>query len=394
MAFKIPVSGNSPKEEIAEYPLFDWLRIALASAVALGHAQVLSWEHTGNLAVQIFFALSGWLIGGILLQTELRELPRFYFNRVTRVWLPYLAALLLLYTLSALRDPVDVRWVEFLVYDLTFTHNWFTLLPDPATAIAQMPLKGTGNHFWSLAVEEQFYLATPLLMLFFRGGKSVLFWVMVVAFAYGSCSQYSAISFGVLAATLNRDFGDWHLSRGASTLIVLTAAVCVTGMLVPTGYVYAAPVFAIAIVLLAARAGTRTAAGKFFGGMSYPLYLNHWLGGFIVNGVCKRIGLEAPMVVRLGSYAAGLLVGAIAYVLVDQQIMTRRGAFYSQSRGWILGILAYGLLVLGIISGLLLHFRFTPCRIKRETESGGGTSGAYSKSMASGATRIGVFEYS
>jgi peptidoglycan/LPS O-acetylase OafA/YrhL len=70
------------------YPLFDWLRFLLASVVVLGHANFVTWDHAGNLAVQVFFALSGFLIGGILLTTRRAELPHFFFNRATRIWIP------------------------------------------------------------------------------------------------------------------------------------------------------------------------------------------------------------------------------------------------------------------------------------------------------------------
>lgn len=132
------------------YPLFDWLRFVLASVVALGHGKVIDWPDAGFLAVQVFLALSGWLIGGILLQTERADLPRFFFNRATRIWIPYAIAILLLYSVSALRDPVNARWLEHLVYDATFTHNLYSLKPDAATALPLMPLQGTGNHFWSI----------------------------------------------------------------------------------------------------------------------------------------------------------------------------------------------------------------------------------------------------
>ena len=53
------------------FPLFDWLRFLLASVVVLGHAHVITWEPAAMVAVRVFFALSGWLIGGILLRTRL-----------------------------------------------------------------------------------------------------------------------------------------------------------------------------------------------------------------------------------------------------------------------------------------------------------------------------------
>ena len=137
------------------FPYFDWLRFVLASAVALFHERIIPWEQASNFAVQVFFALSGWLIGGILLRSDRSALPRFYFNRATRIWIPYVVAVAVLYLLAAAREPVTSAFFQFLAFDLTFTHNYFIdIVPS---VVATMPLKGTGNHFWSISVEEQFY---------------------------------------------------------------------------------------------------------------------------------------------------------------------------------------------------------------------------------------------
>src|SRR5690349_11767137 len=66
------------------FPWFDWLRAACACVVMWYHGHVLPWNQSGNFGVQVFFALSGWLIGGILLKSEPRDLTRFYFNRAVR----------------------------------------------------------------------------------------------------------------------------------------------------------------------------------------------------------------------------------------------------------------------------------------------------------------------
>ena len=171
----------SETRRLADFPLFDWLRIAMAATVVAGHAGLLPWESAANLAVQIFFALSGWLIGTILIEMKGDKLPLFYFNRTTRVWIPYFLALALLYAVSVLREPIGVRWFEFLTYDVTFTHNLFALTPTAAQAIAAMPLKGAGNHFWSIAVEEQFYLVAPLILLFVPGGRHPALWAMMAS---------------------------------------------------------------------------------------------------------------------------------------------------------------------------------------------------------------------
>lgn len=93
------------------YPWFDWLRALLAIAVMFTHEGLSPWNQSGNFAVQVFFALSGWLIGGILLKISLKDLPRFYFNRALRIWAPYYIALLLLITASLLKEPITLKWL-------------------------------------------------------------------------------------------------------------------------------------------------------------------------------------------------------------------------------------------------------------------------------------------
>ena len=78
------------KKTAPEYfPAFDWLRLILAMTVALAHDGLPMDHRAANFAVQVFFALSGWLIGGILFDSDRGKLPRFYFNRATRIWAPY-----------------------------------------------------------------------------------------------------------------------------------------------------------------------------------------------------------------------------------------------------------------------------------------------------------------
>lgn len=268
--------ATTKTNKITEFPLFDWLRIAMALLVAASHFSLIAWQHAGNLGVQVFFALSGWLIGSILIEMKADKLPLFYFNRATRVWIPYFIAVTALYALSAFRDPVNSRWFEFLTYDVTFTHNLFTLVPDAKVALAQMPLQGTGNHFWSLAVEEQFYLAAPLIILTFRYGRHPVTWLWIAVAMLFIRQEFSAIAFGVTAAALHHirpGFQHHRLIQTAFVVIIVAAGAA----LFSSAYPFAVPFFAIAVVLLCAVPGNRSSIGRFVGGVSYPLYLNHWI---------------------------------------------------------------------------------------------------------------------
>ena len=114
----------------------------------------------GGLGVRLFFVLSGFLITGILLRSkrycEKDGLPvwhafrQFYIRRVLRIFPLFYFSL----GLAALLNISPVRqtfaWhAGFLTNFYIYFHDW----------------KGATNHFWSLAVEEQFYLAWPWVIL-------------------------------------------------------------------------------------------------------------------------------------------------------------------------------------------------------------------------------------
>jgi peptidoglycan/LPS O-acetylase OafA/YrhL len=95
--------------------------------------------------------------------------------------------------------------------------------------------------------------------------------------------------------------------------------------------------------------GSRSGLAMFLGGVSYPLYLNHWIGAFAAHALFGHAGLGA----RLASYAFGLSAGVVAYLLVDRPVMAWRGALFSKMRGRICAATAYALMVLGLTFGLV-----------------------------------------
>lgn len=342
-------SDNPELEKTAEYAAFDVLRFVLASTVLLSHIGVLTWSHAGNLAVQVFFALSGWLIGGILYDTSSRELSRFYFNRSTRVWIPYFFAVAALYLTSALHDQVRYpHWFRFLAYDLTFTHNWFSLWPDARAALAEMPLQGTGNHFWSLAVEEQFYLVSPLIITLMPWGRSIITWVAATALVFLSGSQYGAIGFGVLAAVISRKHPNWHINMVSTTAIAVAMLLTSIAMLYEAAYVYAAPLFSVSAILLCTRPHERGSVTRWLGGVSFPLYLNAWIGMFALHWFEKRFSMPPGWLAKPAEYASGVIAGALTYAMIDIPVMKHRNRYFSPRLGWAMGGIAYLLVLSGV----------------------------------------------
>ncbi len=118
----------------------------------------------GWFLVPIFFALSGFLITRVLLATREREgyFRVFYFRRAVRV-LPLYYVVVAIVTAIAIAAHWDLRF-RHLLY-LVYLQNFCQL-----TISNKIQL----NHFWSLAVEEQFYLLWPVAIRFLRTEKSIL----------------------------------------------------------------------------------------------------------------------------------------------------------------------------------------------------------------------------
>jgi peptidoglycan/LPS O-acetylase OafA/YrhL len=350
---KLTASSIEPDtEKLNLYPWFDWLRFCLASIVVLGHADFQFLPILdGGLAVAVFFALSGWLIGGILLNTKKEQLPRFFFNRATRIWIPYALAIALLYGLAAVHEGIDFFWFKYLILDVTFTHQLYTFFP---AASYEMPLDGSGNQFWSIAVEEQFYLLAPLVIVFTPFGKSIKLWALIAVALTLLNSAFAAISLGVCAAILQRDFGFANRSVVRYFAIAI-AIVCGIGISTfNTNFIFE-PLLAVSVVIATAIPGARSSFAMTMGGLSYPLYLNHWAGVFAVNFVSKRWLPIDEATFIIVQYILNVIIALGLYWIVDKQIQKRRNSWFTPQIGRTLTKTAYGLVALGIIAGGAMH---------------------------------------
>jgi peptidoglycan/LPS O-acetylase OafA/YrhL len=338
------------------YPWFDWLRLALALIVMFGHDGLIDgWSRSGNFAVQVFFALSGWLIGGLLLNLPKAELPRFYFNRAIRIWIPYFVAFGLLLAASLLRDPITAKWFEFVFYKASFVYNLFG--PQQMALHRQdMPLAGTGNHFWSVNAEEQFYLLAPFLLVLTlpKYGRSALVWT-IIALAAWLTNTYASIVFGVLAATIVSKYGSIHLERPFRVALAIIVISSAGAFFMDWNYYLIVPICSIAIVLLLAVKGLRRPWGVFAGGISYPLYLNHWIGVFVANALFKNFGMKDTFPRHLISSLFDLALAAALYWWVDRHMLSKREQMFTKSRGRVAIGVAYGMVILGLCVGLFLQ---------------------------------------
>jgi peptidoglycan/LPS O-acetylase OafA/YrhL len=145
----------------------------------------------GGIGVDIFFALSGFLICGLLLDEFARtgdlSLRRFYIRRCFRILPPYFAALAGICAASLFAGVSITR--SDLMSCLLFYRNYLPLGIDQQGGFYTA-------HFWSLAVEEHFYLIWPVLLLLAkpkRAGKVALTLALLI-FAWRQAQEHFHLS--------------------------------------------------------------------------------------------------------------------------------------------------------------------------------------------------------
>jgi peptidoglycan/LPS O-acetylase OafA/YrhL len=161
------VTRPAPKDGYR--PHLDGIRAVAVILVILFHLGYL-WLPGGFVGVDVFFVLSGYLITGLLVDELARDgrvdLPRFYARRVRRL-LPaaVLVVVVVIVGTLGLLDRVDQASVGGdATWSALYSANWHFALAGGdyfAPGDVQSPL----IHFWSLAVEEQFYVVWPGLLL-------------------------------------------------------------------------------------------------------------------------------------------------------------------------------------------------------------------------------------
>jgi peptidoglycan/LPS O-acetylase OafA/YrhL len=337
---------------LTSIPALDGFRGVAILVVVLYHSTVLmrsvgKYGRGGAFGVDAFFVLSGFLITALLLREQAQRgqlrLGPFYRRRALRL-LPALIVLLaaqIIYALLtheiAVRERDSVLSVLF-YYSNTSLHQ---RIPSPG-------LEG----LWSLAVEEQFYLVWPVVLILFLGLRRKLSTVVVSTTALivavsayrmyrydRGVSQYylytrtvsraDALLVGALVAQL------WvrrRLPRRGLTLVAWPALAFFLYAVVwdlPTSFLYRGGytivALAVALILVAVLQTSwkvndvlRLPALRTFGRISYALYIWHLL---IFTAVLREEGRLAPAV-RLGTaLALSAIVVSASWKFVEQPFL-------------------------------------------------------------------------
>ena len=188
-------------------PAIDGLRAISVIAVLLYHL-TLPWWPGGFLGVDLFFVISGYVITRLILDSIERssalDLRKFYRSRIRRLF-PALIFMVVMTTLFVgVWAPETVkRFVSDLPYLFTGLMNWALVAreQDYFSTIGRPPLL---QHTWSLAVEIQFYLLWPLILLFvlrFFGKKRIPAFALLFALASGTLLFLYSVKIDAESAT-------------------------------------------------------------------------------------------------------------------------------------------------------------------------------------------------
>lgn len=148
-------------------PGLDGLR-ALAVLSVIAYHLKFNWASGGLLGVTIFFVLSGYLITNLLLieweQTRRIDLKNFWIRRARRLLPSMLTMLLIVTAWITLFDQAFLgKLKDDFLAALLYVSNWWYIFHD-VSYFESMGVPSVLTHFWSLAIEEQFYVIWPLFI--------------------------------------------------------------------------------------------------------------------------------------------------------------------------------------------------------------------------------------
>ena len=310
---------KAPRAKSTLRPEIQALRAVAVAVVVVYHL----WPNTlagGFVGVDVFFVISGFLITAHLMREADRtgriNLPKFWAKRIRRL-LPASLTVLAASAVGVFLLVPQMYWTQFfqeIAASAVYAQNW-VLAASSIDYLAAENVASPVQHFWSLSVEEQFYLVWPILIglvvlaaqrLSLRARRTLVFAALALVAAaslYYSVTYTASNPGEAYFATTTRA---WEFAAGGVLAVVGSAVKAPAGVRTLVAYVgwagiaYAVatysgqtafpgsaallPVLATVAVIWAGDPdsalspnrllGTRPV--QFLGGVSYSVYLWHW----------------------------------------------------------------------------------------------------------------------
>ena len=376
--------GTSPARSRVYFPGMNTLRFFAASAVVLYHAELLKGSYgysnyifrypaianCGQMAVNFFFVLSGFLITYLLLEEKVLfgkiHIGSFYLRRILRIWpLYYIIALSGLYLFPHI-PGLDRAASQHASSDLLLQLKYLLILPN-------IPLGGHGgihclNHLWSIGVEEQFYLIWPLLVHFSRSTVRVCL-IIIGAFILYNLATRLNFHFQIISMSREGLLFFYHLSSALRMQCMaiggVAAYLCFTkhpllqftyspftqaftyltafGILLSNTHISVidhevyCTLFAIIIINVATNPRSfftfEFKRSPFFGNISYGIYMYHMFALLITLSLFERIGItdfHKPFINLCfhGTCLGGtILIAGLSYYHLEKRILSLKKFF-------------------------------------------------------------------
>jgi len=361
-------------------PDIDGLRAVAVLAVVTYHAFPVALPG-GFSGVDIFFVISGYLISGILFKSLAQEkfsFSEFYARRIRRLFPALVLALFLTLAMGyyyLLSDEFE-QLGKHVAASCVFIQN-IVLLNESGYFDKAADFKPL-LHLWSLAVEEQFYIFFPPLLILLWRKKWPITWILV---AFLLTSFFANLVMSVKDSASDfflTPYRGWELIAGAmlawrhfskgqeirfGNFYSISGAICITLAMIwlDKGDPYPGwrAIFPVAGTILLIAADSQSIVNKWIlsnplaiwiGLISYPLYLFHWpLLSFLHILKGKNPDASSIWAAVVLSFALSVLT----YYLVEKRVR------YAKSR-WTIPALIAAFLLSGILGLLLWQKKLTP----------------------------------
>jgi len=327
-------------------PQIQALRALAAVLVLLFHAKLMGG---GYIGVDIFYVISGYLITGLLLReieaTKKLDFKAFYLRRIKRL-LPTSFTILMATALAAwyfypgtMRQDLGRDISAAAVYVSNFLFAFWQMDYQNLNAVPPVVI-----HFWSLAVEEQFYLFWPIIVLiaFKVGGRKFLFQTIALITVLSFLFSLYLTNTQPIWAFYSLPTRAWELGVGALLLtitsryrlsviypwialaLILYASFFYTEKTPFPGTAAIAPVLGTAIAIASISSWPRflnffsnLRVTQWLGEISYPLYLWHW-PLLVIPMVYLGRGLS--IYERAAAIMATLLLADLTHRFIEQPL--------------------------------------------------------------------------
>ena len=365
----------------------DGLRALAVVPVILFHAGA-PYILGGYVGVDVFFVISGFLITLTILADEdfspIDRIARFYERRIRRI-IPTLALVVLVAIAAGVKLLLPAALMQLgksaAATALFVSNFWFWSQSGYfQDAVESMPLL----HTWSLAVEEQFYIGFPLLMIIIGNGRRLASLLVISLLAVGTFAVSVYLTKHSPGVAFYWPTRAWELLLGAALaltearlrpmretisiagLISIVASLFVFDRMTPfPGYAALAPVLGTAAVIYG---GSETIVGRILslrpfvwvGLISYSLYLWHW--PILVYAKQALVTEHLSLLQTTGCIVATFLAAALSWRFVETPFRKlpapRKRLFFGTSA------LIGGVVVTGVA---LFTLKGLPNRFSRES---------------------------